>query len=282
MIEASSRHPHDEPIAVRRMDFTFDESTPTCWFDDNPYLTAIMTALAVSFPPGERYFIRSVRHFLDQVDDPALREAVRAFVGQEANHTKEHLAFNRFLDSRGLPATPMEEWVTRRVERIQEVSGPAGNLARTAALEHFTAILAEALLAHPEITEKMSPEVARLWVWHAIEEVEHRSVAFDVYEEAVGDEALRLRVMAFVTVIFIAMNVARAAILLRATGRVFEPRAALKALNVLWGKPGLFRKVIPQYLRYYRRGFHPSEHDNRELVRRAKARWLGGPKAAAA
>ena len=275
-ITATSPRPHDHDITVRRMDLEFDESTPTLWFDGNAYLTATLNALAVAFPPGERYFIRSVRHFLPQVKDPALRQAVRAFVGQEANHTKEHLAFNRFLDGRGMPATKMEDWVTRRIEHIQEVSSPATNLARTAALEHFTAILASALLEDPAVAERMSPETARLWIWHAIEEVEHRSVAFDVYKTAVDDEALRLRVMAQVSVIFVLMNFIRARKLLRATDAEAKTlRARARAFNVLLGRPGLFRKVLPQYLAYYRRDFHPSQHDNRGDVARAKRRYLG-------
>jgi predicted metal-dependent hydrolase len=264
----------DQTIEVRRPNLEFGDETPTLWFDDNVYLTSLLNGLAVSFPPGERYFIRSVQHFLSEVKEPKLREAVRAFVGQEAQHTKEHLVFNRFLDGRGLPATPMEDFVTRRIRKIQEASSPEGNLARTAALEHFTAILASALIENPEVLERMSPEVARLWAWHAVEEIEHRSVAFDVYQSAVGDERLRLRTMLVVSVIFFIANAVRTGILARATGRGFEPRAALKAMNVLWGKPGLLRKVLPRYLAYYRPGFHPSQHDNREAVRRAKARWL--------
>jgi len=268
----TTKHGKDT-ITVRRMDLDF-EDVPTNWFDDNVYLSSVLDALAVSFPPGERYFIRSVRHFLDQVDDSELRDAVRAFVGQEANHTKEHLAFNRFLDSRGLPATEMEEWVADRIARIQESSTPEGNLARTAALEHFTAILATVLLDHPEMLERMAPEAARLWAWHAIEEIEHRAVAFDVYEQTVGDERLRLRTMAIVTVIFVLVNAYRTSVFVRRSERRFDPRAALRAANVFWGRPGLFRKVLPLYLQYYRKDFHPSDHDTTALLARAKKRWL--------
>ncbi len=264
-----------ETIKVRRMDFEFSDSTPSCWFDDNPLLTSILSALAVSFPPGERYFIASVRHFLDRVDDPLLLNQVKAFVGQEANHTKEHIAFNKFLDSRGFPASAMEKWVADRVGELQQASTPEANLARTAALEHFTAILASVLLEHPEVAERMSPEAARLWVWHAIEEVEHRSVAFDVYKIAVDDEQLRIQVMLKTTVIFILVNAVRTAMLLRATGRPWELMSTLKALNVMWGKPGLFRKVVPRYLEYFRKDFHPSQLECDEHVEAAKQRYLG-------
>ncbi len=274
-ITATATRRNDHDITVRRMDLTFDESTPTYWFDDNPYLTSILNALAIPFPPGERDFIRSVRHFLPQVEDTGLRAAVRAFIGQEANHTKEHIAFNQFLEDRGFPARAMEDFVTQRLETMHARSTPAENLARTAALEHFTAILAHSLLDSLPLVETMSPEAARLWVWHAIEEIEHRSVAFDVYETAVGDEKLRLRVMVQATFFFLLMNSLRARELIKRSDPAKRGlRPALRAANVLFGKPGVFRKVLPLYVSYYRRGFHPSDHDNREVVERAKARYL--------
>src|ERR1700754_4374035 len=87
-----------EPIKVRRMDFEFGSDIPELWAVGNPMLTALMAGLSASFPPGERYFIESVKHYADQVTNPDLKERIRGFIGQEANHTKEHLAFNEFLD----------------------------------------------------------------------------------------------------------------------------------------------------------------------------------------
>lgn len=272
----SSTTTHGTPtIRVRRMGLTFPSATRARGLDENPLLSALMASLSVAFPPGERFFIDSVRHFLPQIDDPRLREEIRAFIGQEANHTKEHLAFNAFLEEVGYPAEAMQEVVTRRIRKIQEASTPAANLARTAALEHFTAIMASAILEHSEVLETMSEPEAKLWAWHAIEEIEHRSVAFDVYRRVVGDEALRLRTMRVVTVFFIGLVSMRTIAMMRATGTLRDPRAILEGLNVLWGRPGIFRKIVPRYLDYYRRGFHPSQHDYGACVERAKARYLG-------
>ncbi|WP_428263889.1 metal-dependent hydrolase [Haliangium sp.] len=270
--EATDRR---DTIKVRRMDLEFPDSMPTFWCDDNPLQTATLVALTACFPPGERFFISSVRHFLSRVEDPLLLEQVRAFVGQEANHTKEHIAFNRFLDSKGFPVTEMEEWVGKLLGRVQKRSRPEANLARTVALEHFTAIMAGALLEHPEVVETMHPAAAKLWVWHAIEEIEHKSVAFDVYKLAVDDEALRLRTMIGATVVFIALNSVRVGMVLKRTGTLWNLRSIAKGLNVLWGRPGIFRKLVPLYLSYFRKGFHPSQHDQSTLVEFAKRRYLG-------
>jgi len=257
------------------MDLEFSDSIPAFWFDDNPMLSSLLGALSVAFPPGERYFIESVRHYLPLLVDPELRKQVRAFAGQEANHTKEHLAFNRFLDRMGYPATAMERYATKRIGAVQRSSTPEENLARTAALEHFTAILAGAFLEHPEVLDRMSPEVATLWAWHAIEEIEHRAVAFDVYKEAVDDEALRIRKMVESTVVFIGITAVRTVLMMHATRTLRDVRSSAKGLFLLWGRPGVLRAVVPRYLAYYRRDFHPSQHDHFAALERAKARYLG-------
>jgi len=261
-------------IEVRRIDLEFSSALGARYAGDNPLLSALFAALSVAFPPGERFFIASVRHYLPEVKDKALRKAIFAFIGQEANHTKEHLVFNQFLDDVGYPALAMQEWVTRRIEDMQSRSTPAQCLARTAALEHFTAIMASAVLGHPELLERMPEEVAKLWAWHAIEEIEHRSVAFDVYQEMVGDEALRLRTMRVVTAFFCTLVSLRTVRMLQATGGLSDVIGIAQGLNVLWGVPGVFRKIVPQYLDYYRPGFHPSQHDYSHLVGPAMERYL--------
>ena len=263
------------PIRVRRMDFSFGSDIPEFWFDNNPFLTAIMLGLSVSFPPGERYFIDSVRHFQDRIDDPELKAQIRGFIGQEAMHTKEHMGLNQFMDSRGYPASGMEKFVRDRIAWIQKNSTPEENLARTAALEHLTAIIAGTFLEHPEVLERMHPTMAKVWAWHAIEEVEHRAVAFDVYKKLVDDEKLRVRTMLKVTLLFATVNLVRTLILMNVSGDLFNVKAWLKGSNLLWGKPGILRKIVPHYLAYYRRNFHPSQHEHGDRLTHARARYLG-------
>lgn len=264
-----------ERIKVRRMDFEFTPDIPENWADDNALLTALLAALSASFPPGERYFIESVRHFADRESDPELKERVRGFIGQEANHTKEHLAFNRFLDARGLPVGKMQDLVEEAIASLKKRSSPEENLARTAALEHMTAFLASALLDSPEYLERMHPTVAAFWAWHAIEEIEHRAVAFDVYKKYVDDEWLRLRTMAKVTFFFSIVNAARTLVILKKTGNLLNVPAWARGLDALFGRQGILRRAMPLYRAYYRRGFHPDQHDNRAAVESAKSEYLG-------
>jgi predicted metal-dependent hydrolase len=269
----SSTYPQPA-IHVRRMDFEFTDDIPEHWANDNAVLTAVMAGLSAAFPPGERYFIESVKHYADQVSDPVLKERIRGFVGQEANHTKEHLAFNEFLDGRGMPVGKMQRFVEARLKSIKKMSSPAQNLARTVALEHLTAFLASALIENSTLLEHTHPTIAAFWAWHAIEEIEHRSVAFDVYKQHVDDEWLRLRAMAGITVIFSAVTVLRTLIVLKSTGNLLNLPAWTRGLDLLFGRQGMVRKSFPLYRAYYRSSFHPDQHDNLDALERAKSMYL--------
>lgn len=273
-----------EPITVRRMSFELTPDIPDNWgADNNTFITALMTALSASFPAGERYFIDSVRHYAERIEDPELKARVRAFIGQEANHTKEHLAFNRFLAARGAPTLRIEKRVEAILNKLRAERSPAVNLAHTVALEHLTAFLASAALENPELFfEKMHPTVAAFWGWHLIEEIEHRSVAFEVYKTCVDDERLRLRAMAITTAIFSVLNLARTASVMRARGELGNIKAWVSGIDYLFGRKGVLRKSLPLYRAFYRRDFHPDQHDNKAALERAKAQYISGFERAAA
>jgi len=269
----STREPHQ--IKVRRMDFEFGEDIPENWAADNPILTGLLTALSGSFPAGERFFIDSVRHFMDRIDEPELRRRVRGFVGQEAAHTKEHLAFNHFLDERGFFAKMVEERVEAGIAKVKEMSTPEECLAHTVALEHLTAFLASAILENPDMLERMHPTIAAFWAWHAIEEIEHRSVAFDVYKKVVDDEKLRRRMMTRTIIFFSVLNAYRTLLILKKRGTIADLPAWAEAYSMLFGKKGAIRRTWPLFKAYYRRDFHPDQHDNDAIVAEAKEKYLG-------
>lgn len=268
-----TREPHT--IKVRRMDFEFTPDIPDNYAADNPILSALLAALSGSFPAGERFFIDSVRHFMDEVHDPELRKRVRGFVGQEASHTKEHLNFNRFLDERGFFAKMIEERVEAGIGKLKEMSTPEQCLAHTVALEHMTAFLASAILENPELLNRMHPTVAAFWAWHAIEEIEHRSVAFDVYKAVVDDEKLRRHMMTRTTILFSLLNGYRTFLILKRRGTLTDLPAWREAYTLMFGKKGALRRTWPLFRAYYREDFHPDQHDNDAIVAAAKEKYLG-------
>ncbi len=123
----------------------------------------------------------------------------------------------------------------------------------------------------------MDPRMAKIWAWHAIEESEHKAVAFDVFKAVGGRESVRLQEMLIVSVIFPVFTSIHLVQLMKEDGQLGNLKSWAGALNYMWGKPGVFRKLLPSYLKFYSPKFHPWNHDARTLVEKAKAKWLGEP-----
>ncbi|HNL37166.1 MAG TPA: metal-dependent hydrolase, partial [Agitococcus sp.] len=152
---------------------------------------------------------------------------------------------------------------------------PARQLAHTAAVEHFTALMAEEYLFNTDELDKMDPRLAPLWAWHAIEETEHKAVAFDVYKATVNNEWIRLSQMAICTVMFLGFSTYDFMTLMRESGRQGDVKMWAKGINYYWGTKGIFRKMIPSYFKYYRKDFHPWQHNSQSMVDKLKAKYLG-------
>src|SRR3954463_12854487 len=99
-------------VPTRRISFEASLQAVPKHFGGNGDLVSshVAAGLSAVFPDGEDFFVRSVRHFRDQITDPALKRQVAGFIGQEAMHGREHRALNDHLDKLGYP--------TKRFERI--------------------------------------------------------------------------------------------------------------------------------------------------------------------
>ena len=143
---------------------------------------------------------------------------------------------------------------------------PREQLAMTAGFEHFTAILANLLLEREEVIADIAGVYSDMFLWHAVEETEHKAVAFDVYQAVDGDYWLRVRSMALATFFFLLVTLRMQHSLLKHDGKLGDWRAALGFAKFMLVKPGFLTRIIPQYLDYYRPDFHPWQHDNRHLI----------------
>lgn len=260
---------------VRQPSFELPGDLPKYWWDNNPVKTLLLAALSAGFPPGERFFIDTVRYYQDRITDPALQRAVRGFIGQEAHHSKEHKLLNGYLEQRGIGLSRLEQEIQDFMNWMRENFTPERQLAHTVAVEHFTALMAEEFLLKYDALDEMDPRMAPIWAWHAIEESEHKAVAFDVYQAIGGSEFIRLTEMLVVSVIFPVFTSIHLVQLMKEDGQLGNLKAWASALNYMWGKPGVFRRLLPAYFKYYSPNFHPWNHDARKLVAQAKARWLG-------
>jgi predicted metal-dependent hydrolase len=268
----------ERKVPTRRM--TFEESMrdlPRHFAGDGDLIAGhVIAALSSVFPDGEDYFVRSVRHYRDRITDPALKRQVSGFIGQEAVHGREHRVFNDRLAELGYPTKQYEKF-TRAGLRFRERILPAiSNLAATAALEHFTATLAELVLTNQEIRDLMGADAVRdLFVWHALEESEHKAVAFDVYKAVGGGERLRVFTMNFFRFGFVlGMGVSVVLSLLRdrATYRKGNLRQSWRRVKA---SPIMDPAVWAQLKDYNRPDFHPDDSDTTELVETWRAELFG-------
>ncbi|MEZ5569478.1 MAG: metal-dependent hydrolase [Halioglobus sp.] len=267
-----SGKPVDRPITPRRMAFDMTLLQEKYFFGGNAILSTLMYALSASFPDGERFFIDSVRHYQKQIKDPALIDQIRGFIGQEAHHSRTHEEFNAQAKSLGVAMDAVDRHFKRRLGMARRRFGPEQQLAITAALEHITATLAQWTLENPQVVsgDQRSP-LREMLIWHAMEEIEHKAVAFDVYRAAVNDEALRIRTAKIIFRTFWIQMAIGQATLLWHDRKLPSLREIREAWDFMWGEQGMRTWATPEFEKYLQPGFHPNDIDQSHLL----AEWGG-------
>ncbi|AXK41564.1 metal-dependent hydrolase [Erythrobacter aureus] len=275
-----SKSPDNLVIPVRNLKFRLEPGPSDAerwWHGGDPVPTAFFNALSSTFPDGERFFMDSVRRFQGLASEP-LRSQIKSFIGQEAVHSREHLEFNAFAAKAGYNIAALERRAKRALASHEKRSD-VRKLAATCALEHFTAILAHALLSADSADLAGAPEEARrLWSWHAVEELEHKAVAYDTFLLATKGwsrpRRYLVRVAAMMISTWVVMRVigANMASLYRQDG-INTPKTWWRTLKYLLVAPGALRRIMVPYARYYRPGFHPWDHDDRDLLAKTHARY---------
>ena len=261
--------PADLSITPRDRRFGRETATPRLWHGGRVEATAIYNALSTTFPVGEAFFVESVRAFREGAP-PKLAEEIKGFTTQEAIHSREHDAFNKRAVNAGYDLSTLEAQVAKRLA-VTGSKPPIVSLAATMALEHFTAILAHQLLANPKHLTGADRDAADLWRWHAVEEIEHKGVAYDTWLHATRGWPrfkrwkVKAKVMLYITRNFLVDRTNGALELMRQDG-VTGLEAWRRLLWYLWVGPGMFRKIAGAWLRFFMPGFHPWNEDDRHLL----------------
>jgi predicted metal-dependent hydrolase len=255
----SSRLPEGVVVRPRRFEFQDLESVPQYWFADNPIVTHMENAFSILIPPGELFFIRSVRNYQDRVTDPELGELIRGFIQQEALHTAAHNEFNDSLKRFAVDVEREIAYANRVFQWLHKVLPKKVQLGATAFMEHLTATGAHMLFMEPAIADSMHPEMVRFWRWHAVEELEHKAVAFDLFEAVGGGYLLRV-FSAVVAVLLLALpfdRIVRRMMKDDPTAITPVMRRQARDLNRKVMRPQL--RLIAQY---FKPGFHPWDVDD--------------------
>jgi hypothetical protein len=252
-----------QAIVPRDLDVDFSK-VPRHWMAGSPVATAISNGVNMLFPHGERFFVRSVKYFLDQIDDPVLRTQIKGFFGQEGRHAHAHDEFNEIMRHQGYAIDQFLDGYKRLSAWLEERTPAKLNLAATAAAEHFTAIMAEGAFTRGAL-DAAAPEMQQLLAWHAAEEIEHKSVAFDVLHKIDPSYALRIMGLVYATVTLSGFWIWGAITLMRQDKITL--RGAIREMRALRDDNPIVRRVFVRGIRQYlRRDFHPSQNDDADLA----------------
>ena len=253
-------------IVPRDLDVDFS-AVPRRWLADNAAATAIANGVNLLFPYGERFFVRSVKHFLDRVEDPDLRARIKGFFGQEGRHARAHDRFNTVLRAQGYEIDQFLASYERLASWLERQTPFELHLAATAAAEHFTAIMAEGAFTRG-VLDQCDPRMRELLAWHAAEEIEHKAVAFEVLQQVAPAYAWRIAGLVWSSATLFGFWFWATTTLLRQDGMSW--RAALAMLRELPNRDYVVRVFGRGIREYLRPGFHPNDNDHTELA----ATWL--------
>jgi predicted metal-dependent hydrolase len=268
--------PHRE-LRARRVCFTHaQDGLSRHYVDDDLFMSHFVAVLSATFPPGEDFFVRSVRHYLDQITDPELVEQVRGFIGQEVVHGREHDHLNHVLRAMGYPT----HWVQALMRSGLAISDwtlpPRVRLGYTAGLEHYTATIAERLLTSERAQALLGDtQVRSLLLWHMLEESEHKAVAFDVYRAVGGTEQMRIWSMRAISAVLFTFLSAGTALSMMRDPAAYNPIRLCRSMAALRHSPFLDRQMVRRLRAYNKPGFHPDDFDSTELVAHWRAQLFG-------
>ena len=260
-------------IEPRRVRLAYDDISKSNLDRSNQNQIAFWVGLSTTFPLGEAEFIQSVMLFENQITDQDLRKAVQQFSYQEAQHSLQHKNINSEFSQCGFDTAHVERFIENLLKERAEKWSPKKRLARTVAAEHITAVMANHVLTHPQSLAPLPKTFQDLMYWHAIEEIEHKSVAFDVYRHCVGDMGyLKRHYFAFTYFEFPHKTRLIMRYLLRHQGykSTLEDRRGMR--QFLFSKEGLIRAQFKRYASFLGKDFHPWVHDDSDLVEEWKSR----------
>ena len=262
-----SKSPEGLEFGPRRKSFDIEEALAGDWHGGNRFVTAWFNAMSLLFPLGEKFFIDSVVHFENEIEDPRLAAEIASFRAQESTHRVQHQHYNeRLCELRGYSLERFEKHERERMAWAYQKFSARRRLAGTVASEHLTAIMAHDMLTNDDVLDGANPAIAELWRWHGVEETEHKAVAFDVFLAVGGTTAERRQALLMNTFFFFKDTLRNLAIMLHHEGKLWSLREWARGFTYLFIKPGILRRVAGPWFQFFRKDFHPWQHDNRDLI----------------
>ena len=255
--------------------FNFSGNKIRYWLNGSVYLTHTYNTASLILPVLEKYFIECFQRNKKELDlEHEKEQELKLFIQQEASHGIEHQNFNHLLEEQGYPVKRIEKMISEKIGRIKSKWSVKNQFALIAAAEHLTHILSHCILKNPSYFNGAQAEIKKLWEWHATEEIEHKSVALNVYIAADGGYWRRISIMILVSIkLFYLVNKIHF-ILVKHDKELWNIKEHLRYIYYMWFKPSFMLRVLPYYLEYYLPTFHPAKKDDKYLIEKWREKNL--------
>ncbi len=251
-----------QDIIVRKKKFDFNNSPK--YYYKNALITHFFNALSATFPPGEDFFVRSVRHFRKN-NKSTLEKEISAFIGQEAWHSLAHETLNQYATQHNINLKDWETKIDYLLKNAERVLTPKLCLAVTIALEHYTATMGNEILTNKYWINNFKEPYKELILWHSTEEVEHKSVAFDVYlreADDINSYIIRCLIMIISSIIFwIIISYMTLDIYIKDKTIKNKNTQFMFGIYELLRPNGFITNIMKDIPKYFKYTFHPSENN---------------------
>lgn len=227
------------------------------WYAENPIITAFFNGLSVSIPEIERFIVGSVRDTYPRIKDKQLETSVHILAHEEEAHARVHDAYNAMLQKQGYQIKKFEA-IEHRIAQFFNKRSIKTRLAVCVCSEFYTAVMSRHVLESRAVEKPGVDERMRaLWTWHALEELHHRSTAFDLYLDQGGGYFRRCGLMLFMTLRWLFAHVFASLAILRQSKAKITLSTFWHGAGFITGYHGFYTNIIPSWFAFFKPGFHP-------------------------
>ena len=253
-------------MTVRRMRFAYPEAAKAHWNGARPEFSQIVNGASLSMPYLEPYLIETMKKAKERITDPELLKDVDLYIGQEATHFRQHQQWNKRLADMGYACVaPHEAQLKQDYDAFAANRSFTFNIAYAEGFEAMGLTVGHMLVEDREyLLKDADPAVASLLLWHFVEEIEHKTVTFDVFKALDGRYWWRVYGLVYATIhIFFRSRQAYRQLLIE-DGRWYHVSNRLKLYGLI---ARMFRRLLPRLARILKPSYDPRQVEDPAWVK---------------
>lgn len=263
----------ENKLVARHFASPLNDDIPRNWLPAAPAVAAVLNTYTVLVPANEAFYMRTLNACLPLLRNPELRDASIAFIRQEAEHGVAHKRYWRNLERQGYRFRRFERLVEKLTFRVMEKIAPLSlRLSMVSCVEHINAFVGHEFLSQGVLRDA-HPEMRAMMEWHFAEEIEHKSISFDVLQAVAPSYAVRFAGLAMTAPLFYTLMTLGMLRFLAQDGLLFRPSVWRQLLRHLGSGHRMLPRTLGHLLAYARPSFHPSQLDNMALAQTVILRY---------